>query len=320
MQTSPSDSPSAGTSFMSSSTTRIRSETIVPTPWRARSAACSSCGQLVPVGVPGADGDRPVGLREPVEVRHVQVETGGLLEQRRRRRRAADEHLRGRLERARLLGGHDRGQHGRRRAQVGHALGRERAPDRLRLHLRQAHVLCAGRGDRPRVRPAVAVEHRQRPQVGAARRQAGLGDHAERVQVGAAVVGHDALRAARGAGRVVDREQRALVLGPLQVDGLGVRDQRLVVGDHPRGVEQLGQLGIGEHELRAGVLEDVGVVVAREARVERHQHRADAGHRVVQLEHRDARSAAASPRGRRARPRARFSAPASRRIRSWCSA
>ena len=29
---------------MSSSTTRIRSETIVPTPWRARSAACSSAG------------------------------------------------------------------------------------------------------------------------------------------------------------------------------------------------------------------------------------------------------------------------------------
>ena len=57
-----------------SSTTRRRSETTVPTPWRARSAAWRSSSSLVPVRVPGAHRDRPVGLGQPVQVGDVEVQ------------------------------------------------------------------------------------------------------------------------------------------------------------------------------------------------------------------------------------------------------
>ena len=226
-----------------------------------------------------------------------------LLEQRRRRRRAAHEPEHLGLERLGLVGADDRRQDGRRGAQVGDALLGQRVPDRLGLDLRQADVLGAHRRDRPRIGPAVAVEHRERPQVARARRQARLGDHAQRVQVGAAVVGHHALRAAGRARGVVDRDQRALVLGALEVDRVGVGEQLLVVGvlvalldpDDPRRVvaellerrvERLLQRPVGDQHLRPAVLEDVGVLGRGEARVERHQHAADAGHGVVQLEHR----------------------------------
>ena len=79
-------------------------------------------------------------------------------------------------------------------------------------HLAQAHVRAADRGDRPGRAPAVAVEHRQRPQVDARRVVVRVHDLAERVQVRAAVVVLDALRAPGGAARVVDADRRALVV------------------------------------------------------------------------------------------------------------
>ena len=95
---------------------------------------------------------------------------------------------------------------------MAHLSGREHPPHLSGVEPRQAAMLAAHRRHRPGERPAVAVEHRQRPQVGGAGVEPCLGDHAQRVQVGAAVGVHDALRPAGGAARVVDREQGVLVV------------------------------------------------------------------------------------------------------------
>ena len=220
----------------------------------------------------------------------------------RRGRRAADEdaHLASDRGGPRVTGEH--GEHRRRAAEMADLAGGQHRPHRRRVEAREAAVLAAHRGHGPGVRPAVAVEHRQRPQVGAARVEPGLCDHAERMQIGAAVGVHDPLGPAGGAARVVDREQRGLVGRRRDRDRLGARQPLVVVGallgaraghDHER---RLGQrdhgLGDGGREARvrnehagAAVLEDVGELRRADADVDRHEHRARRGHREVQLEH-----------------------------------
>ena len=75
---------------------------------------------------------------------------------------------------------------------------------------RQTCVRADG-GHRPRVRPAAAMEHRQRPQVHAVRRQSEGERVAQRVEVSAAMVIDDALRVAGGARRVEQRDRIPLV-------------------------------------------------------------------------------------------------------------
>ena len=107
---------------------------------------------------------------------------------------------------------------------------------------------AALRGDGPGEGPAVAVEHRQRPQIDAARGDAEGEIIAERVQVGAAVVAHHALRVAGGARGIAERNRVPLVVGVadriIRVAGgkeslvFGVADdlagggQRVVDADH----------------------------------------------------------------------------------------
>ena len=71
----------------------------------------------------------------------------------------------------------------------------------------QADVRAARRRNRPRIRPAVAVEHRQRPQINAVGVEPERKRIAERVQICAAVVVDNAFRIAGGAGRVEERER-----------------------------------------------------------------------------------------------------------------
>src|SRR5439155_15149283 len=68
------------------------------------------------------------------------------------------------------------------------------------------------RGHRPGVGPAVAVEHRQGPQIDRMAVEPEGDRVAERVQKGAAMVIDDALRIARGAGGVVQRDRGPLIL------------------------------------------------------------------------------------------------------------
>ena len=106
----------------------------------------------------------------------------------------------------------DHRQHRRGAVEVGDALVVEELPDHVRAHGPQAHVRRADRGDRPWGAPAVAVEHRQRPQVDAFGVEPLVDDLSERIQVGAAVRVHHALGGARRPGCVVDRDQARLVL------------------------------------------------------------------------------------------------------------
>ena len=101
--------------------------------------------------------------------------------------------------------------------------------DPRRLDLAQADVRRADRGDDPDERPAVGVEHRQRPQVAIGRPHRQVHQRADDVHLRVAVRDHHALRPRRRAARVVDGQQIALVdLRPLERPAR-LADERLVV-------------------------------------------------------------------------------------------
>ena len=138
----------------------------------------------------------------------------------RRRRRGGDEldHVRQRL----LLGVEgveQRRHHDRRAAQMRDLVAGDGIEDRRRPHLAQAHMGAGDHRDRPRKAPAVAVEHRQRPQIDGVLAHVAGEDVADREQVGAAVMIDDALGIAGGAGRVVEADRVPLVVGHLPGEG-----------------------------------------------------------------------------------------------------
>jgi len=88
----------------------------------------------------------------------------------------------------------------------------DEVPDDLSADLAQADVRPADPGQRPLGAPAVAVEHRQRPQIDAVLVEGRVDDLSEAVQVGAAVGVDHTLGFAGGAGGVVDRDRCQLIL------------------------------------------------------------------------------------------------------------
>ena len=189
-------------------------------------------------------------------------------------------------------------QHRRRRAEMRDTGFAHVSPDRARIELRKAQVHAAGRRHRPREAPAVAMEHRQGPQVHGVAGQPHVNRHRERLQVRAAMVVHHALRPRGRAARVVDREHSALVGNRVQ--------QRLAVGDQPfelviraaRADEPqrfsdlragcrrcLGEFVVVYQHRRAGVLQDERHVGGRDPRIEGHQDTAGEWHGVVGGEH-----------------------------------
>ena len=141
-------------------------------------------------------------------------ELGHAREQRRRRRRAAGRRPAPaceRVRRRRTCHASDV-EHRRRGVEMRHALRRMASRSRSGIELAQAHVVA----------PAAVTAHgKHQPlqwNIGSVHRNTLAGsssavrDHRQRLQIGAAVVIHDALRRAGGAARVVDREQRALVV------------------------------------------------------------------------------------------------------------
>ena len=165
--------------------------------------------------------------------------------------------------------------------------------------------------ERPGKAPAVAVEHRQGPEIDRVLAEV-AGDHvAERQQRRAAVVVDHALRVARGAGRVVQADRVPLVLRrhplvlrvALRQEGLvlGLAQAlarpvvlRVVVVDHQgRGVEpgqrrgdRAGEFPVGDQHLRLAVAEAEGDRRRVEAGVEGVEHRPRHRHAVVALDHR----------------------------------
>ena len=165
--------------------------------------------------------------------------------------------------------------------------------------------------DRPREAPAVAVEHRQRPEIDRVLAHAAGDDVAERQQIGAAVVVDHALRVAGRPRGVVERDRVPLVVGhrPSEIrvafgeeilvldlaEALaGACELRVVVVDHERLRFRLGErrlhglreLAVGDQHLRFAVVEREGDDRGIEARVEGVEHGAGHRHAVVAFEHR----------------------------------
>ena len=197
---------------------------------------------------------------------------------------------------------------------------RSQPPDLRGVDGAQADVGAAGGGHRPGEAPAVAVEHRQRPQVAAVRGQPGVEGHGQRLQVGAAVVVHHALGRPVVPAGVVDRQQAALVLGG---DGRRLGGRRAAARTRSPGHDQPARRcappparrpsassAVATSTRGPGVLDDVRQLGRRQPGVERHQHRAAQRDPVVQLEHHVAVGAQRRDpvaRARRRAPRARRS-------------
>ncbi len=150
------------------------------------------------------------------------------------RRRSAGRDLdRPRESATRLLGRVDQhGQHHGRPAHVRHPLALDQLEDPGRFDLPQADMGGADRGHGPGEGPAVAVEHRQGPEIDRARIEAEDQGAAHGVQEGAAVVIDDALGIAGRARGVAERDRVPFVRGRRPVErGIARRQQRLVVHD-----------------------------------------------------------------------------------------
>ena len=99
-----------------------------------------------------------------------------------------------------------------RAAQVDDVVLADPRVDQRRIHPAQAHTGASNQRHRPREAPAVAVEHRQRPQADRVVRQARADDVAGRIEVGTAVVRDHALGVAGGT-RATDQRNRGSPVG-----------------------------------------------------------------------------------------------------------
>jgi hypothetical protein len=95
---------------------------------------------------------------------------------------------------------------------MGHLFARDCLVDRSGLDPTQSDMGAGHRRDRPRETPAVAVEHRQGPQIDRVLPHAPDQDAAERVQISSTVVIDDTFRVAGGPRGVVERDRLPLVL------------------------------------------------------------------------------------------------------------
>ena len=94
----------------------------------------------------------------------------------------------------------------------------------------QADMGPGSRRDRPGIGPAIAVEHRQGPEVDRLRRQTESHKVPESVQVGPSMVIDHPFRIAGRAGGVVERERLPFVLKPVAFEGgITLRQQGVVV-------------------------------------------------------------------------------------------
>ena len=193
-------------------------------------------------------------------------------------------------------------------AEMGDAMGRDGGPDSRPVDTPQADMGPGRQGHGPGKAPAVAMEHRQRPEID--RMPAEIPDEgiAEGVQIGAAVMIEHALGIARGAGGVVDGDGIPFIAGRLRFEGgIAGGQQGLVLDlaealaagpfgilavDHPeRPREQRQRLadhpvifGIGDQDLRLGMLEDIGDGRGIEAGVDRIQDGPGHGHGEMRLQ------------------------------------
>src|SRR5260221_4477963 len=87
-------------------------------------------------------------------------------------------------------------------------------PHQSGINLAQADMRTSHGSHGPGKAPAIAMEHRQRPEIYPLAVHAGRDDFGERVEVGATSGVHDAFRIAGGARGVVDRNRLILIFEP----------------------------------------------------------------------------------------------------------
>ena len=177
-----------------------------------RALANIECG---PLRLPGADGRRAVNLGQAIDVRQIEAEPVHSLDHRRRRSRRsnhrADAVADAALHIVRCVDQHR--VHDRRAAVMRHAMCTDRVEHGCRLDAPQADMGAGHRRDGPGKAPAVAVEHRQRPEINGVvwhRPDQHIGHG---IRIGAAVRVDDALGIAGCSRRVVQGDRVPLVHG-----------------------------------------------------------------------------------------------------------
>ncbi|MNQ61278.1 hypothetical protein D3C85_755910 [compost metagenome] len=261
--------------------------------------------------MPGADRHRAVDLGQAVDVGHADAHGFHRAYHLGRWRRAGDHGVHrmvdGGLGRFRHV--HQGVEHDGRAAQVGDLVLADQGEDLLRVHPAQEHMHAGEGGHGPGVAPAVAVEHRQGPEVDRVVAHGPGHLVAQGVQVGAAMVVDHTLGVAGGAGGVVQGDGLPLVVGPapgecrvalgqqrfivqvahrLAFAVLGVVDvdhQRRLVEHADGGVDHLMELAVGDQHLGFAVLQHEGDGLGIQAHVQGVEHRADHRHAEVSLEH-----------------------------------
>ena len=264
----------------------------------------------------GSDRRRAVGLGQPVGVGELETDPRHALDHRRRGRSTCHhaahplrETLAQRGFRVDQQVVHDWGG-----AVVIHSMRAHGIENCAALHLAQTHLRAGQHRDRPREAPAVAVEQRQRPQVGRKLRHAPGGGVAHRVEIGPAVVRDHALGIAGGAGgighgdgipfvprtleplqRLVPCEQRLVLVGAQRlpaprvlavahVDDDGCASM-LIAQDPQRRPDDGRELAVGDQHRGLAVLHLPGKERCVQARIERVEHGIQRRHRVVRLDH-----------------------------------
>ena len=268
--------------------------------------------QFVPGFVLGADRNRAVDLGQSIDMSQIDTDLLGALDDRGRWRGAGD------------LTGDSVGHAGPQRrvavdqqrvndggaAHVGDAFVADGVPSGFGFHAAQADIDPGAFGDGPGEGPAVAMEHRQRPEVDRVVRHSPGQDVADRVQMGAAMVVDHALRVARCAGCVAEGNRvplvgwvlpviRRIALGQERFVGdrshqVAVRPGRIVDVDHQRFFVQHRQsrfdnrrkLPVGDQNPSTAVLQHEGDGLGVEAGVQRVQHRPAHRHAEMRLVHR----------------------------------
>ena len=182
--------------------------------------------------------------------------------------------------------------------------------DQSGVDLAQADVRAAHRHHRPGETPAVAMKHRQGPQIDGLRRHRPGQDVADRLQERAAMVIDDALRVAGRARCVVERDCAAFVGWRRPGEPrIALGDEVLVLeGSEPlagpciqvvddiddewpfsqprqRGADLSSKLPVGDKHLGLTMPQSIGDGCRVEACVDGVQHGAQHRHAVVRLDH-----------------------------------
>ena len=273
--------------------------------------------ERLPFIVLGTGRRRPVDLGQPVHMGHIEPHLRHAFDHRRRRRSTRHHRLDLPVD-TRAQGrrcGDEGGMHDRCAAVMRYAVLTHQPEDQRRVDATQTDIGAGHCRERPRKTPAIAVKHRQGPEIDRMARQV-PGQHiADRVQIGAAMVNHHALGIAGRARGVIQADRIPFIFRQLPDMGrVTARDQVLVghrtealaratvlriidIDQHRQGLARrlhqpdggphhLGKLAIDDQQLAVGMLEHEGDGGGIEPGIDAVEHRTRHRHTVMRFDHR----------------------------------